>query len=411
MNRCIFFVVAAAMVCGCARLPEVKPITAGGIKKDGGIFYALPKTVITGSLTKSKYNINETCFDRFSGMYPELDVWTNSDILLDTTFVPDLNHIYYVDIFNVGLNNVLYNINYNDKNFITKSKVSVENMTYDVMVSIMTSVLKIAKTVATGGAVPLVAAYKKDECEKLYNEYQYVKQSKIKMLSELQSENKDTIKFRLDMLNKIEDVYLKPFFTVNKATVDFAIIPDQDVPSEVCYHIDDFEDKWNGKNVVEQNTAIDCETFKDNGLYLKVVKDKESFSEKLKVIPDGDGKRSYYYRVPGKALVSLFYGKKEISQKVITVNQFGIVSSIPLNTGGKKTSADIEFDETTGAIKSISMESEIIDPAKLQAIPDAISDVVKAAYDRELNELQRRRAILEEKAGIVDLQKRIATGQ
>lgn len=166
---------------------------------------------------------------------------------------------------------------------------------------------------------------------------------------------------------------------------------------------------------MQEQGKIDCNNVPSNSLYVRLVRDTNEFSAKFKDIPFGDERHSYYYRIPGRAKVTLYFKgleKEEVlAAKTLTVNQFGTISAIALKPGGKQAAADIEFDEATGAIKAISMESQIIDPAKLQAIPDAISDVVKAAYDQELLELQRRRAILEEKAAIADFEKRNATGQ
>lgn len=229
MKRCVILLAITAMVCGCARLPEVKPITAGGIKKDGGIFYALPKTVITGSVTRNKFAEKENgCFKYFKGVHPKLNKWNFVDESIESTYVPDLNHIYYVDLFKSGLNNIVFSASYNSKNFITKSTVKTENMAYDVAVSALSGLLKVAKAAVLGGAstteytlksgddkkvetLLLKRTYTHNECSDLYKDYHAVMMAKINMVSSLQSESKDLIKYRMELLNVMESAFTPIF--------------------------------------------------------------------------------------------------------------------------------------------------------------------------------------------------------
>jgi Domain of unknown function (DUF4831) len=121
-----------------------------------------------------------------------------------------------------------------------------------------------------------------------------------------------------------------------------------------------------------------------------------------------------YYRVPGKASLTLRLGEGEIAKAMPAVAQYGPIVSLPDTTGGRKTQYMVELHPATGAIKSFTMAGDAaLEKANIADVETAATGLIDAAMKKraadeaetrvandELAALERRRKVLEEKVKI-----------
>lgn len=140
---------------------------------------------------------------------------------------------------------------------------------------------------------------------------------------------------------------------------------------------------------------------------------------------DQSGKRGFYYRVPGRGVASLVVSSMpqlELARETMSIAQFGKTVSLPASTGGRRTKYTIELFEASGGLKNFIMGSDaLVKQSNVKDLTDSASTIVEATGERkearrkanlppdELNELERKRKILEEKKKIQDLEKALGT--
>jgi hypothetical protein len=121
-----------------------------------------------------------------------------------------------------------------------------------------------------------------------------------------------------------------------------------------------------------------------------------------------------YYRIPGKASLTLRLGTVEIGKALPSVAQYGPIASLPDSTGGRKTQYTVELHAATGAIKSFTMAGDAaIEKANIVDVESAATGLIDAAMKKraadeaealaakdELAALEKRRKILEERVKI-----------
>lgn len=132
-----------------------------------------------------------------------------------------------------------------------------------------------------------------------------------------------------------------------------------------------------------------------------------------------DGKRGFYYRIPGRAIAKLLLQgdspgeKDEMGRTALSIAQFGETVSLPSSTGGRKTKYDLELYTSSGGMKNFIMGSEaLIQKSNIDDLGEAASTLIDARAERkkaqapadELDVLERRRKILEERKKIKDLE-------
>lgn len=145
-----------------------------------------------------------------------------------------------------------------------------------------------------------------------------------------------------------------------------------------------------------------------------------------------------FYRIPAKALVRVYAGTIEgpntpgpvtvpqlptalptLYSIRTTIAQIGKVVSLPETTGGRRTQYTMDLYADTGAIQNFAMTSDaVLDKSMIAdvegastSISDALAARKKAAHtDKELEELKRQRAILEEKVAIKAAEDKLRPG-
>lgn len=123
------------------------------------------------------------------------------------------------------------------------------------------------------------------------------------------------------------------------------------------------------------------------------------------------GERSYYFRIPGDAIVTVNSGKKgtaspekkELARARFALAQFGVTVSLPVTNGGSRMKYSVELYEATGALKNFELSS---DPRLKASQVEGIGAAVKTVLDSEdeLVRLQRQIDVLEKKKKLKELQ-------
>lgn len=138
-----------------------------------------------------------------------------------------------------------------------------------------------------------------------------------------------------------------------------------------------------------------------------------------------NGKRGFYYRVPGRGVASLVFDgavPDELARDMLSIAQFGETVSLPASTGGRRTKYSIELFEASGGLKNFIMGADaLVKQANVKDLTDSAGTIVEAQTAKkearrkanlppdELTELERKRKILEEKKKIQELEKALGT--
>jgi hypothetical protein len=140
-----------------------------------------------------------------------------------------------------------------------------------------------------------------------------------------------------------------------------------------------------------------------------------------------NGRRGFYYRVPGRGVAELQSvdgagAIDELGRETLSIAQFGNTVSLPSSTGGRRTKYTIDLFEASGGLKNFVMGSDaLVKQQNVKDLTDSAATIFQAAGEKreerrkanlppdELNELERKRKILEEKKKIQDLEKALGT--
>ena len=146
----------------------------------------------------------------------------------------------------------------------------------------------------------------------------------------------------------------------------------------------------------------------------------DQFSEamrkaKLDKAHDQDEDQGFYYRIPAVAEIDVLKDDKRITTSQQVVAQLGLVAALPRQST-YQTKYVVKLDPATGALLSLTSNSEAIDPALITGTSDAIKGALdaraeakekEAAAKDELALLERQRKLLEERDKIRELEKKL----
>ncbi len=128
--------------------------------------------------------------------------------------------------------------------------------------------------------------------------------------------------------------------------------------------------------------------------------------------------QGFYYRIPAVAEIDILKGSKRIATSQEVVAQLGLVAALPRQST-YQTKYVAKLDPATGALVSLTSDSEAIDPSLITGTSEAISSALEAraeakekeaAANDELALLERQRKLLEERDKIRELEKKLAAG-
>jgi len=130
---------------------------------------------------------------------------------------------------------------------------------------------------------------------------------------------------------------------------------------------------------------------------------------------DPTKEQGFYYRVPAVASVKLTKDKDVLTETQLVVAQLGFVAALPRQRT-YQSDYQVTLDPATGALKTLSANSDSIDPALITSSGEAIAGALEAraearkeeaAAKDELAILERERKILEETKKIKDLREEL----
>lgn len=125
--------------------------------------------------------------------------------------------------------------------------------------------------------------------------------------------------------------------------------------------------------------------------------------------------QGFYYRVPAVASVQVKKATEVLTETQLVVAQLGFVAALPRQRT-YQTDYQVTLDPATGALKTLSANSDSIDPALITSSGEAIAGALEAraeakkeeaAAKDELAILERERKILEETKKIRDLREEL----
>jgi hypothetical protein len=140
---------------------------------------------------------------------------------------------------------------------------------------------------------------------------------------------------------------------------------------------------------------------------------KNSYS----VVEDEDmqplsGERSFRYRIPALTKVSVVTSAEDSvrSETRMLVGQFGVIVTLPASPGGKSATYSLQYYTPTGALKNFDVTTKAI---LTKGIADTLSSSAGGILDAEkkaaeakakaadqLNQMERKRTILEDEVKI-----------
>jgi hypothetical protein len=125
------------------------------------------------------------------------------------------------------------------------------------------------------------------------------------------------------------------------------------------------------------------------------------------------GDRSFRYRVPALARIDVRWlatPETCVGEGGAAIGQFGEILSLPAKSGGRSLNYDLKFYEATGALKSFRLASKsAIQKGNVDTLSSSANAMLDAKLKKEqeeakaadeLNQLERRRKILEEQVKI-----------
>lgn len=137
---------------------------------------------------------------------------------------------------------------------------------------------------------------------------------------------------------------------------------------------------------------------------------------KLDEAHDSEKDQGFYYRIPAVAEIDILEGSKRIATTQKIVAQLGLVAALPRQST-YQTKYVAKLDPATGALVSLTSDSEAIDPSLITGTSEAISSALEARAEAkekeaaardELALLERQRKLLEERDKIRELEKKLA---
>ena len=159
------------------------------------------------------------------------------------------------------------------------------------------------------------------------------------------------LKIMIEQLNKLENEYMN-LFTGRSLSIkkfyNFKYIPENKNFKEEKILFNFTKSKGIDTHIEDAEMPVILELFPDN-TFSPIAK----FSNIL-LSEDKKKQKGIYYRIPGNAQIKIMLGNKIITQKKITIAQYGTINYLPASIF--KKDVNIEFYHETGALKKISKQ-------------------------------------------------------
>lgn len=322
--------------------------------KDYGVTYTLPKTQIDIAITVNKVTYTPGEFCRYADQYLRLkDVspnaeehWELTNVTATAVGIPNSEHTYFIKL--------------KDKTVAPLVELTEEGLIKSINVPYTANrERKPAATLTPAKAVVnprdffteeiLMANSSAKMAELISKEIYYIRESRNALVRG-QADNMPTdgeqLKLMLNSLDTQEHAMLELFSGTTRKeekTFNIRITPNREYKNEIIFR---FSQKL---GVLDKNDLAGEPVYMD-------LKDLQTVT-----IPEEAGKakkqlEGVAYNVPGKAAITLSYGKKKIYEGDALVTQFGVIEYLAPALFNKNSTVKVYFNAESGSIQKIERE-------------------------------------------------------
>lgn len=182
--------------------------------------------------------------------------------------------------------------------------------------------------------------------------------------------------------------------------------------SGICLAAEFSSTKIPNKFLAKRSTCLQKEGFIEISIALKATNSEQVARRFTSVQHSGD--RSYYFRIPARANAKITGCDKDgcsdlFPPNTVLIAQWGVLSSLPVDTGGSRTNYSVELAATTGALTNFVLDADSklnnVDLSGLETGTKSITDQLAARRTTNLQKLTNDEQVLEQQCKINAIKK------
>lgn len=329
-----------------------------GITQDA-VSYWLPKTQITIQVKVSKQIFKPGEFSRYAERYLRLsdvrdkaeEVWTISDIQIQTQGIPDQDKLYTLTFSPSGIRPY---IELTRDGILSAVNVHVDEPTRQDKPAPTQPAKKVnpqdfmTEEILMAGSTAKMAELTAKE---IYN----IRESRNAITrgqAEYIPTDGESLKFMLESLSTQEAALLTLFSGTSEAqeeTFTINVTPDAATSKQLLFRFSSKLGVLPVDNLAGEPVWIDITDRNMTQAY-------NPSADALKKAAPGKSKKEaafLYYRIPGRAIVKVYNNRTVFTEQDVQIAQFGNVEVVSSTLMGKRADTKIKFDTTTGNILGI----------------------------------------------------------
>lgn len=424
---CVVGIIAFVNLFACSTTTnKVTPLAEMPDKSNPGAIYILPKTAvalkipvnITTSMVKTGVNCQKEIESLFNEKIARATI-TLENIQLIKEPVPDIGHIYNIDLSTTFLKDTKKKLVFNESGMLVSADYSTKDKTLEFTVQVLESIAKIGNTLLTGGAANRFMAIPTQpqpqpcsgQTKTQIDQYKNLVLKKDNWIFGNNSagvdHSLDVFKARLAAIeSRIEDtkndILAKEVTNITLiCPIDDSILLHDGQHKLLPLFTDDIAQQRLAQlraTVLEKVGAAGIAKLESLEVIVKV--NHEHPSQKVKgLVAEQKGERGLYYRMPGEVSLTLVQTKDGKIDKVlgdtfkVAVAQLGPVLSLPSKMKTTDAAFSMEFFTDTGGLKSLGVETKAIDMQQVEKLGNSGVALVSAiaASNNKINQLKQQK--------------------
>lgn len=452
-RRFLLCCLAGTIVYGCAPRHPVHWIEKGGPPKKNGVYYALPRTVVTVEIPVTKTTLKQGPYyirAAENGIQVPKSLEKKETSIsyrlgvpkITTDAEPDPDNVYLVEIKGGWLKNRDLKVATTEQGLITSAHSKAEDKTVDFVVKAIGAAAKIYAASFSAPVTDALGSKKKimskgTDKEKfegwaklIADRIHEIRAARLRLLgggmgSGPSSLTNEALDRALTELAVIEEELMSNFRTRSVAswTAVYTCAPEgietngptngstygaTNWPTNCTQTLFSFGAKSGlapGKGVPDIPEAFT----KGDGssrvaVRCSITRPHDQFADRVRK-PDKGWRRGsghgFFYRIPGIGNVAVTKGSHMLATNEISVAQYGAVASLPPGVRSTSSNFVVEFHESTGSLKTVQVTSQSLDPALVTELGDAAATIAqveaskRAAAKEKLGPIELARAKLE----------------
>ena len=392
----IYFLLTLAILASCGGSQKlfvnVENINEVRTVKNNPIVYSLPKTVVSVKVTAVNEIHVKGPYANYAHKYLGTDdvisenssTWYIGDVDISSFPIKDSSRTFVVEsnypckitftpegfiesvntvtdyVANSSYYNQIQNINHVDNNINAVNDFNGLNVNrYE---TVFDTVLHVVDADSIFQAVPtnnkqIIRKSLDEQAQELANQIYVLRDDRNALLvGEADAKSMptgDALKYMIEQLNKLEESYMSMFLGKKiqiKKVYQFQYVP------ENINHYQTILFKFSPEYGVQQKSSlrgapvnIDVTNLKENSVEYQFAENQANMMRKNKVSPRPNG---FAYLTPANAMVKLLQSNNVIAQKIININQMGLVRYLP-STLMENSDFKAEYYPETGTLKSV----------------------------------------------------------